>query len=509
MKINTTQISTEYIQSNDYNSNIMTEDGFQELINEVRKLGRVPKPIVIRRDTKNNGKYIIIDGEHNWLAAKEVGLDQVTCEIIEADDFEAMQQSYKRNQHGKHIPVKLGQMFQKMMKIRGLSLRDMAKETDLSKDTIRDYLLYAKASEELALDYDEVNRLTVRQIRWYDVLPKPLGSAWINDGANVKDITDNSHTHWQISHELGLDQVKAYYQKIAENGFLDYLNWNDAKRGLKKVFKKIIEWEKWENSWAHGGIERKELRKYTKWYFEKKWVVREMSLMDSALKILIDAQKDPAEFRITPDEFESVINETTIQRDSASLFQKKLRAVIAQKTGQIVKDEFWAKDVLMETELNNAPEYIKNCKKYTEFKFALWKAEKPPDIDVDSFEKAKQEIAETGYLYYLDWQGYDLKKAIDWQIEFNVEKHKFKKEISSKSVKEFATIIVNGLNIYDSKKEYDKWKSLLHKFMALTKEELYVVNESIRYTDLWAAEVVKMKEKINNIGGLGELLNVK
>ena len=52
----------------------MTKDEFAELVNEVRKLGRIPKPIVIRRDTKNNGKYIIVDGEHNWLAAKEVGL---------------------------------------------------------------------------------------------------------------------------------------------------------------------------------------------------------------------------------------------------------------------------------------------------------------------------------------------------------------------------------------------------------------------------------------------------
>jgi ParB-like chromosome segregation protein Spo0J len=56
------------------------------------------------------GQYLIVDGEHSWRAAKEVGFEAIECELVDVDDFEAMSQTYKRNQHGSHNPVKLGQM---------------------------------------------------------------------------------------------------------------------------------------------------------------------------------------------------------------------------------------------------------------------------------------------------------------------------------------------------------------------------------------------------------------
>lgn len=288
MKLETTQLSVKSLKANDYNPNEMTEGEFAELVNEVKQLGRIPKPIVVR---KIGRKFIIIDGEHNWRAAREVGFDQVPCEVISADDFEAMRQTYKRNQHGTHNPVRLGQMFQKMMESRDLSLRDLAKESDVSKDTIHNNLLYAKAAEELKGEEIRVDCLTVRQIRWYSVLPKVIGKAWVLDGADIKDLTDEHYTHWQMSHEFGMEQVKAFYRRIAENGLLEYLNWNVLHKGLKTVLKKVTEWETWESSWAHGGIDRKKLRKYTRWFFENKWAVREMSLMDGALRILIDKNK--------------------------------------------------------------------------------------------------------------------------------------------------------------------------------------------------------------------------
>ena len=36
------------LKPNDYNPNTMSEDGFAELVDEVRHLGRLPKPVVVR-----------------------------------------------------------------------------------------------------------------------------------------------------------------------------------------------------------------------------------------------------------------------------------------------------------------------------------------------------------------------------------------------------------------------------------------------------------------------------
>src|SRR5690606_29130015 len=95
-------IAPAAIKPNDYNPNRMTDDEFAELVAEVRHLGRLPKPVVVR---PNGDGYVIVDGEHGWRAAQEVGLPEITCEVIEVDDFEAMRQTYKRNQHGQHNPV--------------------------------------------------------------------------------------------------------------------------------------------------------------------------------------------------------------------------------------------------------------------------------------------------------------------------------------------------------------------------------------------------------------------
>src|SRR5215204_2424196 len=125
------RLPTESLHSNNYNPNRMTDDEFAELVEEVRHLGRLPKPVVVRNGYAGKGEaagYLIVDGEHGWRVAKEVGLAKVSCEVIEADDFEAMRQTYKRNQHGTHNRVALGRMFRSMMDERDISGRELAKE---------------------------------------------------------------------------------------------------------------------------------------------------------------------------------------------------------------------------------------------------------------------------------------------------------------------------------------------------------------------------------------------
>ncbi|MHC4402228.1 MAG: ParB/RepB/Spo0J family partition protein [Planctomycetota bacterium] len=143
-RIHTITIPVDRVRPNNYNPNRMTEEEFAELVAEVRHLGRLPKPVVVRPDGDD---FQIVDGEHGWQAAKEAGLPEITCEVIEADDFEAMRQTYKRNQHGTHNQVLLGKMFQQMMAERGLSHRKLAEDIGISEGAIRNALEYAKAAE--------------------------------------------------------------------------------------------------------------------------------------------------------------------------------------------------------------------------------------------------------------------------------------------------------------------------------------------------------------------------
>lgn len=171
----------EQLCPNDYNPNEMTAAELKEFVTEVQHLGRLPKPVIVRR---NGSGYVIVDGEHGWRAAQAAGLDCLPCEIVEVDDFEARRQTYKRNQHGKHNPVRLGEIFEQMMRLSGCSQRELAKEIDISEGTIRNALAYAKAAG-LRNGY-AFERLSVRQVRAYLALPESVRDIWLDAGADLK-----------------------------------------------------------------------------------------------------------------------------------------------------------------------------------------------------------------------------------------------------------------------------------------------------------------------------------
>ena len=105
------ELPVSSLRPNDWNPNRLADDEYQQLVAEMRRLGRVPKPVVVRR---SGDAYEIIDGEHGWRAAGDLGWETVACEVELADDFEAMRQTYKRNQHGQPDPLMVGRMFARM-----------------------------------------------------------------------------------------------------------------------------------------------------------------------------------------------------------------------------------------------------------------------------------------------------------------------------------------------------------------------------------------------------------
>ncbi|WP_291986622.1 ParB N-terminal domain-containing protein [Luteitalea sp.] len=175
---------------NAYNPNQMTEAEFSELVAEVEHLGRCPKPIVVRRE---GAQWLIVDGEHGWRAAKAIGLPEVACEVVDVDKFEAMRQTYKRNQHGRHDPVRLGKMFRLMLAERACSQRGLATAMGVSDATVRNAMLYADAADlrdgyavAPPADKVDVSSLTVRQVRAYVGLPPPVRDAWLDSGADLR-----------------------------------------------------------------------------------------------------------------------------------------------------------------------------------------------------------------------------------------------------------------------------------------------------------------------------------
>jgi ParB family chromosome partitioning protein len=69
---------------NTYNPNRMSDEEFNEYVAEVEHRGRLSKPVVVRQG--KDSKKEIIDGEHGWRAAKQLGFEQVLCKVLGDDD---------------------------------------------------------------------------------------------------------------------------------------------------------------------------------------------------------------------------------------------------------------------------------------------------------------------------------------------------------------------------------------------------------------------------------------
>lgn len=246
--IRVTTLQIDCIYPNLYNPNEMTETGFDELVAEVRKLNRLPKPVVVRAYSSKIG-YEIVDGEHSWRAAKEVGFDKVECEIVEVDDFEAMSQTYKRNQHGSHNPVKLGQMFEKMCSDRLVSIRQLARTISVSEGTVRNAINYARAAR-LRSGY-AFEALNQDQVRLYLRLPCPINDLWLDSGARISSIQqalsvtlgkEEGKRGWKIATTKDDRDGVDFFEFLCGGDLYKTIDSNDFVATTQRAFR-LMEWQ--------------------------------------------------------------------------------------------------------------------------------------------------------------------------------------------------------------------------------------------------------------------------
>ncbi len=189
------RLPVRQLHPNAFNPNRKPPAEFEQQKAESRRLGHLTKPIVVR--LRSDGQYEVVDGEHGWRIAVELNWEEVDCEIVQADNFEAMRQCYTRNRSGTDNPVLLGKMFRQMQAERGMSARGLAKTLGISEGTIRNSQQYVQAAE-LRSSYaghdctDEVAELTTREIDVYLSLGTELRDRWFDAGAGLFRIEPES-----------------------------------------------------------------------------------------------------------------------------------------------------------------------------------------------------------------------------------------------------------------------------------------------------------------------------
>jgi ParB/RepB/Spo0J family partition protein len=372
-------ISIEQLRPNDYNPNRMEPSEFTEFVTEVRHLGRLPKPVVVRPDGPH--VYMIVDGEHGWRAAQEVGLTEIPCEVIDADDFEAMRQTYKRNQHGTHNPVLLGRMFRRMMETRGLSLRALAGEISVSEGTIRNALLYAQAAD--VRNSYAFEQLSVRQVRTYLTLAESIRDIWLDAGADLKALNESLQVRWTVD---GKEQ--AFYWElhdlhcIVDAGLLDTLE--ATHRGFVPSMRRALQLWLWRD-------------KYRRYIEDIDAYIKPVATLRLSVDVLnqLPCTADTGRMRIlvTVDQWASILENCSARAsdraDFEAMFDASVRMTLRQN-GESIEDVSDPRIVEFLEIVQRAPDFIQESglQLMDKVRLALATADVPEDILLEAKREA-------------------------------------------------------------------------------------------------------------------------
>ncbi|MCL2563221.1 MAG: ParB/RepB/Spo0J family partition protein [Oscillospiraceae bacterium] len=118
-----------------------------ELTESIREHG-VLDPLLVRKLA--TGYYQIIGGERRWRAAREVGLKEIPCRVIEADDRLAMEIALIENLQREDLnPLEEAEGYKALMDTFGLKQEEVATRVGKGRSTVTNALRLLGAGEEI------------------------------------------------------------------------------------------------------------------------------------------------------------------------------------------------------------------------------------------------------------------------------------------------------------------------------------------------------------------------
>lgn len=119
-------VDTDSVKPNSYNPNRQNESDFSLLLRSMREDG-FTQPIVVQKSTRE-----IVDGEHRWRAARELGLTQVPVVMVEMSDEQMRISTLRHNRARGSEDVGLSS--QLLRDLRELGALDWAKDSLMLND---------------------------------------------------------------------------------------------------------------------------------------------------------------------------------------------------------------------------------------------------------------------------------------------------------------------------------------------------------------------------------------
>lgn len=124
------------VTPNAHNPNKMTAFMYQKAVESLREFGFI-SPVIVR---SMGGLFEIIDGEHRWRAAKDLGLEEIPVVIVDGlSDPEAKKLTVVLNElKGQFDPGKLSDLLEELMD--NSSVEDVLKGMPFTTDVLKGFV---------------------------------------------------------------------------------------------------------------------------------------------------------------------------------------------------------------------------------------------------------------------------------------------------------------------------------------------------------------------------------
>ena len=152
-------LNVELIHPNKHNCNVMPKEQFKAMKSDMEAMAGPDgmEPILVR--TTSTG-FEIVNGEHRWRAAKELGWVVIKANIFAQEDItedQALALNFRiNNQRGNHDPKREARYFKHMLD-KGVTQETLAKMVGLDRTTISHRLNILNISDNLLKDVAKDN----------------------------------------------------------------------------------------------------------------------------------------------------------------------------------------------------------------------------------------------------------------------------------------------------------------------------------------------------------------
>jgi ParB/RepB/Spo0J family partition protein len=130
-------VPIDSIEPNEYNPNVMPDHVLKRTKKLIERDGFVGA-IEVRKHPKKEGKYIIVDGEHRWTVAKEIGYTKIPILLTGKDiEKDAKITTFVRNEtKGSPDTIKTAALVHNLLTEHNCTVSELAEEFMMTEQTI-------------------------------------------------------------------------------------------------------------------------------------------------------------------------------------------------------------------------------------------------------------------------------------------------------------------------------------------------------------------------------------